>query len=1187
MTLTKITLKKKDLISQDEKIAKKYQKLSQLEHIIKRPGMYVGQTDLINENRWVLEKEHMVWKESIYSPGLYKIIDEIVVNAWDQFVRHKNDGIEKVTQIDITLDKESGVVSIYNNGKGVEVAMHPKEKIYVPELIFGNLMSGSNFDDTEDRVTGGTNGLGAKLTSVFSKYFKVETLDLTNQLKYEQTFENNMSVRSEPIITKVKKGEYKKEYTKISFIPDFEKFNLKEWSDDMIKIIHKRSLEVSACCGSEVKVTFNGELVKENSFDKYCNLFLDEEHGKLVYEKHGDRWQIGAAFSDGYKQVSYVNGIYTSKGGKHVDYITNAICKKLCEILQKKHKITVKIPFVREHLFIFVNCLIVNSTFDSQTKDCLTTPAGKFGSKCEISDKFIDKLSKTGILENIIETYNFKESKLLKKTDGKKKNKIYGIPKLDDANEAGGKNSNKCTIILTEGDSAKAMAVAGLSVVGRDHYGVFPLRGKVINVREKISTKQGRTQVMSNIELNNMKQILGLEQNVKYENTDKLRYGHIMIMTDQDVDGSHIKGLIMNWMATFWPELLNVKGFIQCMLTPIIKVSKNKTTKNFYSLPDYESWKHSIGEPTKKGWHSKYYKGLGTSTTKEAKEYFHDLMTTTYLFNEHTNNSLDMAFNKDRADDRKDWLKGYNENNTLNPKDKEIGFNDFVHKELIHFSNYDLQRSIPNIMDGLKPSQRKILFASFKRKLVKEIRVAQLAGYVSENAGYHHGEESLNKAIIAMAQTFTGSNNINLLEPNGQFGTRSQGGKDAGSPRYLYTALSNIAFKLFNEDDGKIVNYLNDDGMSIEPDYYIPIIPLVLCNGAQGIGTGYSTSIPLYNPMDILKYVEYKLSGDEKGIKPTLLPYYNGFKGKIIDIGEGSFITKGIYSILNYKTILISELPIGVWIDNYKAWLDEIMVEQCNTGKKIESKTTKEDWSFIRNYKSQSTESNPHFEIEVDPVVLSSFILKLSKKTEQTSTVNFLEKMFKLSSKISTSNMHLYTNKGVVKKYKTCYEIADEFIECRTPLYQTRKTFILTKMGKEMNILQNKVRFIKEVVDGKLDVRAHTKSTLCEYLYNNKYDKYSSNQEKSDEDEIDDKEKQYTANDFSYLTNIPILQITQDQVQNIERSLSDKKSEYDKIDKITTTQMWVNDLTSLKKSLVTLETDHKPLKKNIKLKTAK
>ena len=155
------------------------------------------------------------------------------------------------------------------------------------------------------------------------------------------------------------------------------------------------------------------------------------------------------------------------------------------------------------------------------------------------------------------------------------------------------KKSSECTLILTEGDSAKAMAIAGLSVVGRDLYGVFPLRGKVINAREKVTTKLGKAQVMNNQELIYMKQILGLEQDAIYKDTSKLRYGHIMIMTDQDYDGSHIKGLIINWLDTFWPDLLKIQGFIQCMQTPIVKMLQKKKEILFYSIRKYEEWKEA------------------------------------------------------------------------------------------------------------------------------------------------------------------------------------------------------------------------------------------------------------------------------------------------------------------------------------------------------------------------------------------------------------------------------------------------------------------------------------------------------------------------------------------------------------------------------------------------------------------
>ena len=1143
-------------------VLNKYKSHTHKEHIYKIPDTYIGSVEPCSDTHYVLEDAKMVRKTVEYTPGLYKIVDEVIVNAWDQFIRNKDSEKDRVKNIDITVDKETGKVSVRNTGRGIDILMHPEHKIYTVELIFGKLLTSTNYTEDEERVTGGKNGYGAKLANIFSKDFEVETVDLNEKLYFSQKFTDNMDVRHEPVIKKIKKSDYKQEYTCVSFVPDFERFKLKGWSDDMIRIFERRAHEVAACCGSTVCVTFNGNPIMVNSFQKFTGLFMNDT---VVYERYSSRWEIAIGLSDTFQHISFVNGIFTSKGGKHVEYVTQMICKKVSEYLMKKHKIDVKASYIREHIFIFVNCLISNPSFDSQTKDYLTTPSNKFGSKCEITDKMIDTICKKGLAERVIETYNFKESKLLKKTDGKKKVRLLGIPKLDDANEAGGKLSQKCTLILTEGDSAKAMAVAGLGVVGRDLYGVFPLRGKVINVREKITTKQGRTQVMNNVELNHMKQILGLEQDTKYKDTSKLRYGHILIMTDQDYDGSHIKGLIMNWFGTFWPELLQIEGFIQCMMTPIVKVTKGKKEVSFYSIGKYEEWKENAGG----GWTSKYYKGLGTSTTKEAKEYFKNLKKTTYTWNEeNASNALDMAFNKDRSNDRKTWLKKYESSETIDDTNTHISYDTFIDKEMIHFSNYDLKRSIPHIMDGLKPSQRKILFGCFKRKLTREIRVAQLAGYISEHSGYHHGEESLNKAIIAMAQTFPGSNNINLLQPNGQFGTRLMGGKDAGSPRYLHTALSPITMKLFSNHDVALLNHLDDDGMSIEPEYYIPCVPLVLCNGAQGIGTGYSTSIPLYNPKDVMQYMRHKLE-PEKTPKPELVPYYNGFKGKIIQDTDGSYITKGVYKILNYKTILITELPIGVWIDSYKTWIDDILTQVTSntkttaksTTKSVTSKTTKksptnsktqEDWSFLKNYKSQSTETSAHFEIEIDPGVLSDWSARLSKEKKLKHTINFIEKKFRLTSKISTTNMHLYDIHGKIKKYNSCYDILDEFYENRSPLYQSRKDHLLSVLDVDMCILSNKVKFIRDILDNTLDIRKYTKGALNDWLSENGFDL----------DPRQTKESKDSAS-YQYLIGMPMSQMTTDMVAELEKSYDDKNKEHGALVATTPQKLWKDDLDSL------------------------
>ena len=469
---------------------------------------------------------------------------------------------------------------------------------------------------------------------------------------------------------------------------------------------------------------------------------------------------------------------------------------------------------------------------------------------------------------------------------------------------------------------------------------------------------------------------------------------------------------MFNVFASLWPTLLEVPGFMVSMLTPIIKVTKGSSIKSFYSLTEYEDWK---ADNDTKGWTIKYYKGLGTSTTKEAKEYFQGLKTLQYNWQPESFEAMDLAFNKHKADDRKDWLRQYNREEIIDSKETETSYESFVNRDLIHFSIYDVERSIPNLMDGLKTSQRKILFSCFKRNLVREIRVAQLSGYVSENAAYHHGEESLNQAIIGMAQDYVSSNNINLLQPNGQFGTRLQGGKDSASPRYIHTCLSPWTNNVYSRDDQPVLDYLDDDGTPVEPTYYAPVVPMVLINGCQGIGTGFSTTVPCFHPLHVADLIEAKINGMDTVYTEkldTLTPWYRGFRGKIVPLGlkpYKQFMTFGVYRLVNYKTIQIDELPIGMWTEDYKEFLETLLFDAkpaksktgAGAGKGAKGKGKSDAGppakGYLRMIENHSTESTISFRLELLPDVLR----RLLKSGSDKEGVSLLERELRLTSKLS------------------------------------------------------------------------------------------------------------------------------------------------------------------------------------------
>ena len=1120
-------------------LAKKYQKKTDIEHILDAPDTYIGSIEPDEEENWLLnDNNKMVWSKYNWTAGFYKCFDEGIVNCRDHQIRlnekikNGEKNILPVKNIEITIDKATGVITMYNDGNGIDIAKHPEYNLWIPEMIFGHLRTGSNYDKSEKKIVGGKNGFGFKLVLIYSKWGEIETVDHIRKLKYVQKFENNLGKICKPKVTKTKV----KPYTKVSWLPDYKRFGMDGLTDDMFSILKKRTLDISAVTDKNVKVKFNKNLFPAKTFEQYVDLYIgSKSETKRLYNKANERWEYSVCLSplDEFTQVSFVNGIHTKKGGKHIEYIMNQIVKKMIAYIDKKKKIKVKPITIKEQLMLFLNCVIENPAFDSQTKETMNTPVSKFGSKCEVSDKFIDKLAKMGVMESAISLNEVKANKAAKKCDGRKTNNIRGIPKLMDANKAGSAQSDKCTLVLAEGDSAKAGIVSGLSREDRNYWGVFPLKGKPLNTRD-IS----QTRVNSNTEITNIKKILGLETGKVYDTKEKikkhLRYGRVLFMTDQDLDGSHIKGLCINMFQTQWPELIKMEGFIGFMNTPILKARKGSRELSFYTESKYHKWKENNNNG--KGWKIKYFKGLGTSSAKEFKEYFKKkkLVTFKYDKDETCGDAIAKVFDKTRADDRKDWLGNYDKDNVLEVDKKEISYVDFVDKEMIHFSKYDCDRSIPNMVDGLKISIRKILFSCFKRNLVNEIKVAQLAGYVSEHSGYHHGEMSLIKGIIGMAQEYVGSNNVNVLMPNGQFGTRLMGGKDHASERYIFTALNTITKYIFREEDKAILNYQNDDGFIVEPEYYIPIIPFVLINGGKGIGTGFSYEGLSYNLAEVVKYLKNKIKNVETNIE--LHPFYEGFKGTVIkNYGHSQkYLIKGKYEIINSDTIKITELPIGTWTTDYNEFLENLMSDKAKNGKKRTP--------IIKKKIDLCTDVVIEFTIKFYPGVLPNLV---SKQVNE--HVNMLEKTLNLTTTKSLTNMNLFTDKHCLKKYKNVYEIIDDYYIVRLNKYVERKAYMLKNMEYIVKKMTNKARFILEQCNDTIDLRKKKKDEVIELLTTRNYDILDSD------------------NEYKYLRTMRIEQVEEENMNKLLQEKDEKMKDLEILKNTTIETMWLNELTELEK----------------------
>lgn len=1749
------------------------------QHILDRPDSYIGSTKLTTEERFVFDnKTKKITKKIVeYNPGLIKIFDEILVNAIDHTVREKN---AKTIKVDI--DEKSGEISVFNDGPGVPVVLHKEYNVYIPELIFGNLLTSSNYDDTQQRIVGGVNGLGSKCTNIFSKKFVIETIDAKQKMFYKQEFSENMFKKMEPEIKKTSE----KSFTKITFLPDYERFGMKKLTKDTVSILMKRVYDTTACTNKDVSVYLNDKKLGAKDFVSYISMYTDE---KVITEKFAEGemiWEVGVYFTEKPGQVSFVNGIDTYNGGKHVESVLNQIVKKLTTLLETKKKMNdVKPSYIKDRIFLFVRSTIVNPSFTSQSKEYLTTNIKDFGIKVELGENFITKVYKSGIVEDLLSFVKYKNDKALAKVDKTSRKTKLNIPKLDDANFAGTNKSKNCTLILTEGDSAKTFAVSGMSVVGRDYYGIFALKGKVLNVRE--ATQQ---QLLKNEEVNNLKKIIGLQHGKKYESVESLRYGKVMLLTDADsvtfdtpvllkdinteeiitkpiceinqgewitdqysgkeygitnkylvwsefgwtriksimrhkvnkpifrvntskgcvdvtedhsilsstgekitinditlnetellhnefvqekyfdygipkelaycmgyfmadgfcsidlktiqkngtistnskweiscvykdvlyslkeifekyennsnttifnireikrtcpsfsnkeyiyilevkgnrkqiaskyrnmfynslrekqvpkeilnssieiqkmflegfyagdgnksvtgnktrkfdiqhktsilgmfqllqncgykpsinsnhkklnvytismsksncrpihrvkklldvsnkykntyvydietenhhfhagtgniivhnCDGIHITGLIMNFFHTWWPDLLEIPGFLINMRTPIIKSIKGKETIEFYSQNDYNEWKKDIDS---KKWSVKYYKGLGTSTASEAKDIFKklDKNKVNYVSDseDKTKKAILLAFEKKKADDRKRWLQKTRPEEILDFSKKNVTYNDFINKELVQFSLSDIARSIPSIYDGLKPSQRKVLYTLFKKNYQKEIKVAQFGAAVAETTAYHHGEASLFSTIINMAQDYVGSNNVNLLKPNGQFGcldpdtevmkfsgesikakdvkigdslmgddgfqrkvkaitcgidhmykvsfsngkhvvvnsehiltfkikchkmvkylphkmswlftyfdrdtkvmkfidfvddnfnhsikdlkaretfikdyihqtftqvrncdifdikvsdymkiddetkkfmfaieantvlhfdnekavfngydyglslknhvgkipsmykfseykqrfnimkgffhsfkdsvytyddyfvvetgillddlindvifimrsigiycyredlsvvvkgkgiysllnyynsdilrhtiknkpiqlgikiesiglgkfngwelsgnkrfllsnfvithnSRISNGKDAASPRYIFTEINDITKKIFNPLDFNVIKYLDDDGTQIEPEYYVPIIPVILVNGTQGIGTGFSTFIPCYNINDILENMKLYMDGKKM---EEMHPYYNGFKGKILkNIKEKSYIIYGNYKKINDDTLKITELPIGTSIDESVEYIKALV----------------DDGSFLKDYTNNSTDK----EVDIDVVFKDTKLLDSYLKNPE-----LVYKNLKLTKTISTNNMHLFDKTNKIKKYEDALEILKEFMEIRLFYNDKRKRFLVEMYTKNLKVLDSKIRFIEEIIKGSLVVYKQKKEKIIEMLVEKKYEKVD--------------------NSYDYLLSLPIYSFTLEKINELKTKHQKNKQDLEETKNKTEKTMLLDDI---------------------------
>lgn len=1109
---------------------RRYQKMDPISHVLLRSDMYAGSTHLRTIQDFIAEKtedSYRIYQSDISSsPAILRIFIEPLSNAIDNVERSKSTKTPS-TRIKVSINQTTGETSIWNDGDIVPIEINEQENCYNHSMIFGQLLTGSNYDDEEERIVAGRNGLGSKLCNIFSKSFKVKGCDPVNKKVLEQEWTNNMRDTNGPDVksTKLTKG-----YTEVTWTPDFERFQLKGYTEDIIKLYTRYVIDAAML--SKVDVYLNDDLIRVKSLTEYASLYSNTVDEKL-FIKTKDA-EVLLTTSDSYQTISFVNGVYTRLGGQHVDAWSEELFRPIVDKFNGNDKKTktktpkININDVKQFFRLFVVSTVIRPEFDGQDKNKLESPEVK----AEVKKTHIAAISKWSTMDQIEDIIRAKEMVVLKKAE--RVNKKTKIDDYDQANKSGGKDSHLCSLFVTEGLSAKTYVVAGIEEgiygrKGRDWNGILPVRGKLLNVRDKTATM-----IASNKVICSLIHALGLKHGTDYSddtNFKKLNYGHLIIVADADVDGIHIEGLILNFIHALYPSLMKrSEPYVVSMKTPITRVFiRGKEDMLFYDEHRFNSW---LSKQTTKV-NAKYYKGLGTTKPEDVPDTF-GLKMVEFVSDENAYTNMQKAFHSKHADARKEWLADYSpESSSFSLDDvgesTQMSISNFVNGELIKFSHADCARSLPNGIDGLKESQRKILYAVKKRKLKysgTSLKVAQLAGYTAEHSNYHHGEKNLFDTIIGMANEFPGTNNIPLLYRDGMFGSRLSGGDDAADGRYIFTKMDKLTELIFREEDEPILTQVNDDGDLVQPEHYVPILPMILINGCTaGIGTGWSCKVPCYNPLDMIQAIKLWLDNGREmfvndetteemntiSILPDFKPWYRGFKGDIERNTSTRFVTYGIVEPVKKGVVSVKELPIGMWTSNFASDCDDLKSDKKL--KSVSNYSSTKDVSFV-------LQEGEDFKCNIESLKLHSYLY--------------------------TSNMVMFDDQYGLIKYDTIDKILDKFCNVRYEYYTKRKNHQILALEAELTILRNKQRFVSEVIEEKLLIMNVKESEIIQQLKKSKY--------------AEDPKKEEGNGGYEYLLRLQVRTFTEDKVKQIKDEVLSLEKKLNEVRTTTEAQVWLQEL---------------------------
>jgi DNA topoisomerase II len=1179
----------------------------QRKHIYEIPDTYIGNTSKDVREYYIFDLNIKKFVRQVieFPQGAERLFLEILSNAGDNVERSR---MCKFDPGKVTIKMDRKWVIIRNEGVPLAIE-RSTNNLWVPYMVFGVLLTSSNYDKKKVRVLGGRNGFGAKLTNIFSKYFKIDIGDNIRKLRYIQIWKNNMDPKDieEPIIAPYEGPNY----TEVTYMMDFERFGYDQYSDESVALFAGYAADLSWTC--KVPVTFNDIDITAIKVSEYAKYYFNDDVNMITHyewpEEHqvknkaGQEVWVPVEFIEkkGYRVpkdpnvvpisevcildtpdygnvISFANGIRTMDGGTHVVSAQKEFSKLILEKFNKNKegeniKLTKK--DVDLHISMLISCRVLDPQYKGQTKEQLKAPVPKF----IFSEKELKPVENWKLIDRLYAQLEAKEFKTLTKTDGKKLRHV-NVPKLEDANFAGTAKSSEAVLFLTEGDSALGLSnrLIGLLPGGRDKYGCFPLKGKGLNIL-RASLKE----ILENEEYLHIKIILGARENVDYTieaNYMTLRYGALIILTDADKDGHHIRGLTTLLFHCRFPSLIK-KGFIWSLRTRIATVKKGKTKIKFITDSSYQTWK--LNTPNYESYKHEYFKGLATSEKSDIEEDSKDLKLVNLQYDDNSNASILLAFDKD-SNPRKKWIAEFKQVEEVEHL-KVQTITNFINNELILFEITNLLRSLPSI-DGLKNGQRKILWYvylhwKFNSNPDNILNVSALSGHVKAKTNYHYGDKALDDTIINLARQYLGTNNLSYLYPKGEFGSRYFLGEDKGASRYIKTYPMKWLHLIFKKEDIPLLTHVIDDGEEVEPYLFLPILPTVLFNGARGIGTGHSTFIPNFNPRDVAKWFKCRLENKEL---PELTPWYSKFRGTIKVVLNNDKIKNTNVSKIKIKiktpTGIIDEKEISIAskteneisqseISTLKPNDDEnpleITAEAMMEIEDNEEKIAAKDRYKMVTYGKMKINDKGVVIIDELPIQKSvagyklflAYLVKegVIKDFKNLSngfhdTVYFevygMEKPtyenLRLVKSFGLSNMVLLDHNMKPVKFDKVGDILEYFFQWRLPYIEKRRLNILKDLNEEKSKLDIKLRYLDAVVNGKLNIIKRPEAEIQAGL--------------------DAISVPYAIHD-----NTKNSELSQEKINKLMKEINDLITQIDWYTKIHAGQLWYNDILEFENKL--------------------